>query len=128
MSNAFIILDDGPCAGTRLTASQAPIMLRITRDQNGGVDCLDLATDIPKPDEQVIVYRARGRGSVAFVDGRDPKNGKRFGYQSRTQHYTLHEPQPAAEHTGTWAAWSAWCEANKAHLMDLFNASCGAKS
>ena len=126
--NAFIIIDDGPCAGTRLTASQAPIMLRITRDQNGGVDCLDLATDQPISGERVIVYRARGRASVAFVDGRDPKSGKRFGYQSRTQHYTLHEPQPAAEHTGTWAAWSAWCEANNAHLMDLFNASCGAKS
>lgn len=124
MSNAFIIIDDGPCAGARINAAQAPIMLRVTRTDVGLVDCLDEATDVPKPGEQVYVYRASGRPSVAFVDGVDPKTKRRFGYQSRTQHYVLHEPQPGSEHVMTWAAWSKWCEANKAELVSMYEATC----
>lgn len=70
---------DGPAAGKVLSLSNAPLLLRVVIDERGGVDALDVPTDEPRPNEKIHLYTRRGAVICGFIDGRDPKTGKRVG-------------------------------------------------
>jgi len=107
---------DGPCAGTVLHLSRAPMFLRAVIAPNGTVDALDKLDDTPAPDENIYAYIICGEVSSGFVDGRDPKTGKRWGRTFEGAPYRLFEHQPDDATMRDQKKWSAWChEAAQRH-------------
>ena len=79
---------DGPAAGKTLSLSYSPYYLRVVIDPNGAVDALDAPDDMPRAGEVVHLYRRQGNVTSGFIDGRDPKTGKRFGRRFSSADYT----------------------------------------
>jgi hypothetical protein len=78
---------DGPADGKTLSLSNAPLFLRVVIDEKSNVDALDGPGDSPRPGETVHVYRRVGDVTTGFIDGRDPKTGKRFGRRFAAANY-----------------------------------------
>lgn len=117
MTTNFI---DGPAAGTVLSLQRAPLMLRVVVDRDGKVDALDLLADSPKPNESVYCYIMAGPpGPTGFIDGRDPKTGRRWGHPFASATYRLHDVPPSDETMRSNHAWSGWVNENAAHLMEI---------
>lgn len=91
-------------------------MLRVVRSRNGAWDGLDQLEDEPKPSEQIFVYRACTKPHAFHLCCRGKGKSNSGWYQSCD--YRLLPDQPADEHVRTTAAWSAWCDANRARLLD----------
>ncbi|HXJ41722.1 MAG TPA: hypothetical protein VNH18_20770, partial [Bryobacteraceae bacterium] len=99
---------DGPCAGASLNLQRCPILLRVTSKPkpnarcgtgNAGLqfDALDQLGDTALPEETIYVYILHKKEGSAFVDGRDPKTGKRFGYVAQVGVYRFYEDRPDDE-------------------------------
>ncbi len=83
----------GPAHNQILSLSNSPPFLRVTKDTAGKIDALDQVDDTPRADEQITVYRLKGRSGGCFIDGRD-KNGKRYGRFEEIAEYVLYGVQP----------------------------------
>ena len=100
---------DGPAEGVRLSLQRMVFFLRVVRDANGKWDALDQPDDTPAAGETIYVYRHDKTTGSAFVDGRDPKTGKRWGRVENVATYRLHTVQPDDAAMRDNAAWSKWC-------------------
>lgn len=100
---------DGPAKDCRLSFARAPYFLRMVCDATGKWDGLDQITDTPEAGEKIFVYRKVSDDGVAFVDGRDPKTGKRFGGYRALATYRFVEPQPDDATMRSSDSWNAWC-------------------
>lgn len=117
MTTNFI---DGPAAGTVLSLQRAPLMLRVVVDKDGKVDALDQLADSPKPNESVHCYIMAGPpGATGFIDGRDPKTGRRWGHPFASATYRLHDAPPADSIMRNNQQWAQWVNENAAQLMDI---------
>jgi len=115
MTTKFI---DGPAAGTVLSLQRAPLMLRVVVDKDGKVDALDQLADSPKPNESVHCYIMHGPpGPTGFIDGRDPKTGRRWGHPFASATYRLYECPPSEAILRFNAFWAEWVHANAYRLM-----------
>lgn len=101
---------DGPAKDVRLSLSHAPAFLRVVTTGANAWDALDNPEDAPAPNEEVFVYALKGAMGGAFIDGRDPKTGKRFGRYEQINSYAFHDVQPSKETLRDKALWKAWCE------------------
>lgn len=110
---------DGPAMGKRLTLGGAPIMLQVVQGRDGKIDALDSPDDQPAPNEEVYLYiRVGPPGATGFIDGRDPKTGRRTGGMFASATYRLWPDQPAAEVLRDTAAFRQWCEVNRDALYE----------
>lgn len=94
MGEAVITFLDGPAEGVKLSLQRLVLFLRVVRSESGSWDALDLLEDQAEPGETIFVYRHNGTEGSAFVDGRDPKTGKRWGRVEHIASYRLHSVQP----------------------------------
>jgi hypothetical protein len=101
--------EDGPAKGQILTLGRSPVFLRVV-EKDGTWDALDQVDDKPAVGERVHVYRLHGSTGTAFIDGRDPRTGRRFGRAVSIANYRLHTNQPGDEVTRSVSNWRAWCE------------------
>lgn len=102
---------DGPAKGVRLSLAYAPLFLRVVKSADGAWDALDLPSDVPEPDEIVYVYKRCSDPATCFVDGRDPKTGKRFGRRLSAANYVvLVESEPSLEVKRNAEKWQAWID------------------
>ena len=100
---------DGPAAGKTLSLSNAPPLLRVVIDERGNVDALDGSGDSPRPGETVHVYRRVGDVTTGFIDGRDPKTGKRFGRRFASAEYVhFTEHVFSREELADRELWDRW--------------------
>lgn len=95
--------------GKVLGLGRAPHFLRVTQTADGKVDGLDCLEDEVFPEESVLVYVLASNDGGAFVDGRDPKTGKRFGKFMVAATYELSQVQPSDEIVRDNSAWRKWC-------------------
>lgn len=108
---------DGPARGERLRIKRAPILLRVVHSHARGWDALDEIGDTPTPDETIYVYVLQGEPSVCFVDGRDPKTGRRCGEMRRVGTYAVAAEQPDGSTLRDTAAWRSWCASIQNRLV-----------
>ena len=108
---------DGPAKGVALQLQRAPIMLRVVQSPDGKWDALDQLKDVAADGEKIFVYRMEGTAGGAFVDGRDPKTGRRFGGYCVVATYRYLAEQPRDEEVRENYAWDQWCNANKERLL-----------
>lgn len=102
---------DGPAKGVELTLGRSPLFLRVVRSKEGIWDALDQLDDKPERDEDVFVYRCiTSTPTVAHIDGRDPKTGRRFGKWISIADYILNEEQPNDQTIRDNELWAIWCE------------------
>lgn len=101
---------DGPAKGQSFTLQRSPVFLRLVLKQQKW-DALDLLDDEPATDEVPFAYRITGNPGSAFVDGRDPKTGKRFGYRCAVAEYAFCNDQPSEATMRNNELWAAWCKA-----------------
>ena len=99
---------DGPAAGVCLSLSRAAMFLRAVLGDDGKWDALDQLEDTPSASETAYVYIIQGEPGTAFVDGRDPKTGKRYGRKEVIAEYRFFEPQPSAEIMRNNDKWGEW--------------------
>jgi len=98
-------------------------MLRVVVDRDGKIDALDLLADFPKPNESVHCYIMAGPpGPTGFIDGRDPKTGRRWGHPFASATYRLHETPPADAIMRSNHAWAAWVNEHAEQLMAIHKA------
>jgi hypothetical protein len=99
---------NGPADGQILMISRAPHFLRVV-ESAGEFDALDQLDDKPTPEEAIHVYEIVGQPGMAFVDGTDPKTGKRFGRRVciATYNYVGEVSDARIRETEDW---KAWCE------------------
>ena len=103
--------EQGPAHGKFVSIKRLPMFLRVTIDAAGKVDALDQLDDEPRADEKLFVYRMiPGSESHCFVDGRDPKTGKRWGRQESGARYRFVESQPDDETLRDKAKWGDWVQ------------------
>jgi hypothetical protein len=100
---------DGPANGVGLSLQRMVMFLRVVRDSKGKWDALDQPDDRPAADETIYVYRHDKTTGSAFVDGRDPKTGKRWGRVENIATYRFHDVQPTDAEMRGQAAWETWC-------------------
>lgn len=100
---------DGPADGVRMSFQREVYFLRVVRDPAGKWDALDQPDDTPSDNEVIVVYHHVKTDGVAFVDGRDPKTGKRFGRVENSMVYMLHPIQPTDSEMRDNDKWRAWC-------------------
>ena len=100
---------NGPAAGTNLSLGRSPYFLRAVRAPGKTWDALDQLDDEPAPNEEIHVYRLASEPMNAHVDGRDPKNGKRFGRWMSIADYVLHDEQPDDPTARDKQSWQQWC-------------------
>lgn len=103
----------GPAHGQVLSLASAPRLLRVTRTADGKIDALNAPDDSPRQDETITVYRLKEQNGGCFIDGRDPKTGKRFGRFETMAQYVLHDTQPADEVMRDNVKWRQWCTENE---------------
>lgn len=109
MATTFL---DGPAQGVHLSLQRIPFFLRVTYcERTKTWDALDQTDDVPKPEEKLFVYVNKSLDGGAFVDGRDPKTGKRFGRFEMMATYAVRPEQPPDAEIRTAEGWTAWCEA-----------------
>lgn len=104
---------DGPAKGVELLCRRAPIMLRVVQNQHGEWDALDQPDDTVRPGEKVYVYRMVGEPTHMYVC----RSPRRLSGMMTLADYAVLPDQPGDEHTRTNEAWAAWCDANKAALL-----------
>jgi len=97
---------DGPAAGITLQLRSAPDLLRVVIH---GVefDALDQPKDVPRAEEQIVVYRRLGLATTYHLCARG-KERHRSGWYSQAE-YVLHDRQPddaIARDTEAWQAWA----------------------
>ncbi len=109
---------DGPAAGQRLTLRRAPMFLRVVCDAKGKWDALDQLDDKPAKDEAIHVYRVDQIEGGAFVDGRDPKTGKRWGCYMQMGTYKHWPEQPDDATLRDKAKWQAWVAEAASKILD----------
>lgn len=105
----MVTFDDGPAAGARLSLQRSPLLLRIVQNAKDQIDALDQLDDVPESDERIAVYLLVRNDGNAFIDGRDPKTGKRFGRREAMASYELYDPQPTDEQARDPKKWHDWC-------------------
>lgn len=102
---------DGPAQGKHLSLSCAPELLRVVQNtRTNEFDALDKKSDEPTSYETVFVYKLKESNGGCFVDGRDPKTGKRFLHFSTFASYELYEDQPPKSVTDDNQLWASYCE------------------
>jgi hypothetical protein len=113
--DAVISFIDGPAHGKTLMLKRAPVFLRVTlahyNQEEVQIDALDRLDDKPDTTESLFAYRLVKHEGNAFVDGRDPKTGKRWGSATAIATYRLVETQPDDATMRNYDSWKAWCEA-----------------
>ncbi len=105
--------EDGPAKGQTLMLHRATIFLRVVVDDKASGmlwDALDQPDDVPKATEKLYAYQCTGVRGSAFVDGRDPKTGKRFGNRVPITSYKLVKPQPTDAEMRSTFGWQKWCK------------------
>jgi hypothetical protein len=119
MPTCFI---DGPAEGVKLSLSRAPKYLRVVMKNiicGRGVskwDALDKLDDKPDPNETIYAYCMTKTGITGrgFVDGRDPKTGKRWGHSFESANYEFVPDQPPDEVLRDNVKWAEWVHATHA--------------
>jgi hypothetical protein len=101
---------DGPAKEAKLTLRRTPVYLRVVCDPNEKWDALDQLTDTPASNEKLFAYKIVSHDGAAFVDGRDSKTGKRFGYCAQLASYSVVADQPDEATMRDAAKWRAWIE------------------
>lgn len=104
----MITFVDGPAAGVKLSLARLPHFLRVTFDGKK-YDALDQPDDKPTANERLYVYAFNSHEGAAFIDGRDPKTGKRFGRVEHVASYRFHSIQPPDSEIRSAQSWSDWC-------------------
>lgn len=99
----------GPADGKRLSLSRAPYFLRVA-ECRGEIDALDKLDDKPTAAENLWVYVLNKNSGGAFIDGHDPKTGKRWGRFETMAEYVLWNTQPSDETMRDSIAWQQWCQ------------------
>lgn len=101
----------GIADGKVLSLGRAPRFLRVTRDEKTGkIDALDQRDDEPFDEEAIFVYQCKSTCGGAFVDGRNPKTGKRVGGYQVIATYEIYAEQPVDKVARDNGAWQQWCE------------------
>jgi hypothetical protein len=100
---------DGPMEGKTFSVTRCPTYLRAVIDADGTYDVLNLLTDVPKPSEQIHVYRVvPGTWTFAFIDFRGKDKGRSGRYEMADY---VHVPDVDGESVRETAAWQAWATA-----------------
>lgn len=92
-----------------LAIRRAPVLLRVVYGPEG-IDTLDQLEDTIRPGETAYVYRLTEPAASAFVDGRDPKTGRRTGGHRYIGKYELLPNQPDQSILVDNEKWRAWCQ------------------
>ncbi len=114
---------DGPAEKVALSLRRAPLFLRVSFDPAAQKwDALDLLEDEPFDGEKIFVYRREGEPTLCFVDGRDPKTGKRYGQKLAIGRYRFFASQPDERTLKDNDKWQAWvketCELEGVKIRD----------
>ncbi len=109
----------GPANGRTLMLKRQPLYLRVTCVQSESFDpiswdALDQIDDEPSEHETIYAYRLTKQEGRAFVDGRNPKTGKRWGGNYAIGAYTFIDEQPPDEAMRTRERWEEWVQADHA--------------
>jgi len=113
MHTTFI---DGPAKGEVLSLARSPILLRVV-NVGDHFDALDQLDDLASSNESITVYRLTAEPSVCFIDGRDPKTGRRWGVRLSVGTYAVLPEQPDDATLRDNQKWRAWCVAKMDLLM-----------
>ena len=101
---------NGPATGVSLNLARTPIYLRVVHDTAAGTwDALDQLDDVPKPTEEIHVYRIEGEPMRGFWDGTD-KRGRRTGGMFIHAQYRHVIRQPDDDTARDAEAWKQWCQ------------------
>lgn len=97
-----VVCEDGPAREAGLSGMERlPVFLRVVQDADSGKwDVLDALEDVPKPSEQIHVYRGRG---IGHVRGATRSESGPVGFYA-------HVPGAPAADLRETAAWRAWCQ------------------
>ncbi len=116
MSLMFTTFVDGPAKGKHFQLSRSPILLRVV-NVGDHFDALDQLDDVASSNEHITAYRLVSAPGVCFIDGRDPKSGRRCGRRLSTGTYAVLPEQPEDATMRDNEAWRAWCGANNDRLL-----------
>ncbi len=106
----------GPADGKLLSIARAPRFLRVVVGPNNKVDALDQVDDTPTDQEEIHVYEIQTQPVQAFVDGKDPVTGRRFGRRVEIADYAYFPQQPQDHEVRTTDAWHKWVRATAERL------------
>lgn len=116
MSIMHTTFADGPAKGQRLSLQRSPILLRVV-NVGDHWDALDQLDDQASSNETITVYVLAAAPGVCFIDGRDPKTGRRFGERRSMGTYKLLPEQPEDAILRDNALWREWCRVNHERLL-----------
>lgn len=112
---------DGPAEGHALMLKRRPIALRVVVSSGGEVDALDQPEDRPEDNEVCHLYILAKEGAAAFIDGRDPKTGKRWGGRYMGGDYRLFPDQPEQDVMRRRCDFVEWCQQNLSIITATHN-------
>lgn len=112
----MVSFKDGPAADVVLPLRRAPKLLRVVVSRKGIWDALDQLDDTPNPQEAIHVYRLTARATWMHI--RATKRSA-SGMYAMADYAFVADP-PAEEDLRDNARWRAWCEANHARLVPVW--------
>ena len=109
----MITFADGPALGEILELQRTPVMLRVVENRlTGEWDALDQLDDVADAAEAIHVYRLAGEVAHGHICCSPRRNSRWF---TIAQYKYLGAVDD--DHVRDNAAWTSWCEGNRAWLV-----------